>query len=220
MYNCPFCNRNNVIYKVVNTREFDWKNDKVCYATIIECSSCNKKSLHLSFEEITYFQRGSVGSGLRMIAGNDIDSKIFYSAPTSFFVIDNRIPKMIRELISEADGCLKMNFLTGASACARKAIYELLIFEKITGENYEERIKSLKSKYQELDPEYFDVLFSIQQMTSEKVHEQSWDKWDSKNLTLIIETLKSILHEIYVIPAVKKDRINSIKKLRQNITNK
>jgi hypothetical protein len=53
-------------------------------------------------------------------------------------VLDNRINVTIRELITEAEGCLKMNFLTGASACIRKAIYELLVLEEATGEHYEE----------------------------------------------------------------------------------
>jgi len=40
-------------------------------------------------------------------------------------------------------------------------------------------------------------------MASYKVHEQSWEKWDSGNLKLIIETVKEILREIYVLPKVK-----------------
>ena len=103
---------------------------------------------------------------------------------------------MIRELIAEADGCLKLNYLTGASACARKAIYELLIKEQAEGSDYERRIKSLKSKHPAIEPELFDIMSHIQGMTSDKVHEQSWDKWTSKNLKFVLETLKTILHEI------------------------
>ncbi len=73
--------------------------------------------------------------------------KVFYSVPTSFFVMDARIPGIVRELITEAEGCLKMDFLTGASSCARKAIYELLVIERAEGADYETRIKSLKPKY-------------------------------------------------------------------------
>ncbi len=40
-----------------------------------------------------------------------------------------------------------MNFLTGASSCARKAIYELLVIERAEGADYETRRKSLKPKY-------------------------------------------------------------------------
>ena len=101
-----------------------------------------------------------------------------------------------------------MDFLTGASACMRKAIYELLAHEKISGEHYEDRIKDLKAKYAKSDPTYFDILAQIQEMTSDKVHEQSWDKWDSKNLTLIIETLKTTLYDIYVTPKLKRRTLN------------
>ncbi len=109
-----------------------------------------------------------------------------------------------------------MNFLTGASACMRKAIYELLVLEEVDSSlSYEERIKSLKNKHTSIPPELFDILSGIQQMTSDKVHEQSWDEWDSPNLKLIIETLKGILYEIYVRPEEKTQAMNQIMKLRQ-----
>ncbi|MTI49673.1 MAG: hypothetical protein FH761_17725 [Firmicutes bacterium] len=148
---------------------------------------------------------------------DDIDSYIFHSQPTSFFTIDNRIPRVLRELVTESEGCLKMNFLTGASACARKAIYELLVKEDVNGNNYDERIKELKKKYSNIDEVYFDILLHIKDMTSEKVHEQSWDKWDSKNLNIILETLKSILVEIYVVPMQKVERKKTLEELRNRI---
>jgi len=142
----------------------------------------------------------------------------FYSVPTSFFVMDERIPRVIRELITEAEGSLKMNFLTGASACTRKAIYELLVHEKAEGDDYQEKIKSLKGKHPGVDDTAYDVLAHIQDMTSDKVHEQSWPKWDSANLRLIIETLRMVLHEIYVVPAERAERAEKIRQLRGTIT--
>lgn len=140
--------------------------------------------------------------------------------PTSFFVIDARIPKIIRELITEAEGSVKMNYLTGASACCRKAIYELTVIEKAEGSDYEGRIKFLKKKFPGVDPELFDILCHIKDMTSDKVHEQSWDKWDSKHLTLFLETLKAILHEIYVVPDEKKSRSSKVQGLLQKVKGK
>ena len=131
--------------------------------------------------------------------------------------MDNRIPRLIRELVTEAEGCLKMNYLTGASACMRKAIYEMLVIEKAEGDDYQDRIKSLKQKHTESDPNLFDILAHIQDMTSDKIHEQSWDKWDSHYIQLIIETLKTVLHDIYVIPEVKKERYKAIQTLQQAI---
>ena len=128
VYNCPFCNRKNVPYSIGTSFSFDWTTNKKCYGFIVECSFCKRESMHLSYEDLaSYNSRGN--RNIEYI--DDIDSKIFYSVPTSFFVLDNRIPTILRELITEAEGCLKMNFLTGASACIRKAIYELLVIEKV-----------------------------------------------------------------------------------------
>ena len=169
--------------------------------------------MHLSYEDIQDSTR--TFAGVRPFSrGIDIDSYIFYSAPTSFFVIDSRIPRIIRELITEAEGCLKMNYLTGASACTRKAIYELLVLEKAEGETYESRIKSLKKKYSDSDPNLFDILSHIQDMTSDKIHEQSWDKWDSDTLKFVNETLKTILYEIYVQPKIMKERLIKVQELK------
>ena len=216
VYNCPFCNRRNVSYFTTDHLEFDWSAERKCHVYTVKCSSCKRKSMHLSFNWIhsTYSIKGR--NYWRFTEGiEDIDSSLFYSVPTSFFTVDTRVPRIIRELITEAEGSLKMNYLTGASACIRKAIYELLVHEKLTDGEYEARIKSLKDKYPSIDPELFDVLGHIQQMTSDKVHEQSWDKWDSPNLKLITETLKIVLHEIYVLPDEKKQQTNRIQQLRQ-----
>jgi transcription elongation factor Elf1 len=216
VYNCPYCNRNNVIYVVLDDFEFDWSNDKKCYVYLVECSSCKKVSIHLSFDKILNKNKYYDGY-FRFQQYVDIDSNVFYSQPTSFFVIDSRIARILRELITEAEGCLKMNYPTGASACMRKAIYELLVLEKAEGDDYESRIKHLKKKHPESNPSYFDTLAHIQDMTSDKIHEQSWDKWDSHYLKLIIETLKSVLYDIYVIPEIKKQRSLDIQQLREAI---
>ena len=179
-YNCPFCNRNNLPYEIAGKANFDWSKNKACYVYFVECSFCEKKSMHLSFSDIA--THISCRPFQQFASNIIIDQKIFFSQPTSFFVLDERIPAVLRELLAEAESCLKMNLLTGASACTRKAIYELLNKENAEGADYESRIKSLKGKYPDCDPDYFDILSAIQNMTSEKVHEQSWPKWDSKNL--------------------------------------
>jgi len=220
VYNCPFCNRRNIAYRITDDFSFNWSDEKECYVYFVECSYCKNISMHLSYEYIIDTNRV-----IRIPSGNffpfrndiDIDSKIFYSVPTSFFVIDSRIPRIIRELITEAEGCLKMNYLTGASACMRKAIYELLVIEETGEGDYESRIKSLKQKYPNSDPQLYDILSHIQDMTSDKVHEQSWDKWDSLYLKLIIETLKTVLYDIYVTPQIKKERSIEIQKLQEKV---
>ena len=212
VYNCPYCNRNNVPYEFLRVCRFDWSKTKECYAFFISCKYCKNTSMHLSYERIfDQYQNPDFLDGI------DIDSSIFYSVPTSFFTIDSRIPKPIRAAVTEAEGCVKMNYLTGASACARKAIYELLVKENAAGDDYTAKIKSLKEKFPNCEPGFFDTIGQIQGMTSDMVHEQSWPKWDSKYLKLIIETIKVILYEIYVLPDEKADRIKAIERLHQDV---
>src|SRR2546427_4499492 len=172
IYNCPFCNRRHVSYTLGWAARFDWTDTKPCWLYIAVCNSCKNKSLHLSFEEIHY----DYGRGPRFDSSKDLDDAIFYHVPTSFFVMDSRVPRVLRELIAEAEGSLKMNFLTGASACTRKAIYELTVLQNAQGANYDDRIRDLEQRFPDVDAQYFEVLRHIKDMTSDKVHEQSWDK--------------------------------------------
>ncbi len=213
IYNCPFCNRRHVSYTNQGSSLFDWSKGKKCWVWFVKCDSCTKVSMHLTFADV---QNRNYG-GVHFRDDIDLDVAFFYSVPTSFFVIDKRIPKVIRELITEAEGSAKMNFLTGASACTRKAIYELLVFEKIEGVDYDSRIKALGEKFPAIDRELFEVLGHIKDMTSEKVHEQSWDAWDSKHLQLFLEALRAVLHEMYVVPDEKKSRAGMVRALREEI---
>jgi hypothetical protein len=173
--------------------------------------------MHLSFLEIpvNYQQYPRIGK-FRDDVG-ELDDLFFYSVPTSLFVLNNKIPRVLRELFAEAEGCLKSNFLTGASACARKIVYELAKREEAEGNTYEDRINSLKAKKPEVDPTYFDTLSTIQQLTSNKVHENAYDHWEAKHLRLILATLSEILYEIYVIPELRRDKRRTILDLKAKI---
>lgn len=209
VYNCPYCNRRHVSYENKGHVLFDWSSDKLCSVWFVTCKSCKKTSMHLTFEHL----QAEYTNTPYFKSDRDLDASFFYSVPTSFFVVDSRIPRVIRELITEAEGCVKMNYLTGASACCRKAIYEFTVVEKAEGNDYESRIKFLKKKFPAVDADLFDILCHIKDMTSDKIHEQSWDKWDSKNLTLFLETLKAILHEVYVLPDERKTRSDDVQRL-------
>lgn len=225
IYNCPFCNRRHVSYYIVDFGTFDWTESKKCGFFVVRCQSCKKLSMHLTFKDV---EREHVGNqngrsiyrftdveGVDM--GEYLDSAFFFSVPTSFFVLDNRVPSRLRELLTEAEGCAKSNFLTGASACARKIVYELGVLSSASGENYEDRIKSLKDLHEEVDSAYFDTLLTIQQLASSKVHENSYDGWESKHLRVILAALREVLHEIYVVPALRADRRKEILTLRDTL---
>jgi hypothetical protein len=224
VYNCPFCNRRNVIYGLLYKVEFDWTENKKCYIYVARCFSCAKTSIHFSYKNMQMNFYSSAGetsyyhfTSKDLLSIDNLDDIFFFSIPKSFFVLDERIPKVLRELIAEAEGCLKSNFLTGASACTRKVIYELGVMQNATGANYEERIKSLKEINKGIDPAYFDTLLTIQQVTSTKVHEKSYDGWEAKHLKLILTALSEVLNEIFVIPEIRKERRQALLNLKNEI---
>ena len=226
VYNCPFCNRRHVSYSVYREVDFDWTEAKNCRAFFIQCHSCRKRSMHLTFKaldtESSILFENERRRRFRISEQTDaeasLDQFFFYSVPTSFFVLDARVKAVLRELLTEAEGCLKSNFLTGASACARKIVYELAVLEKASGDDYESRIKSLKTIHADVEPEFFDTLLTIQQLTSEKVHENSYDGWDAKHLRIILAALREVLHELYVAPAIREDRRKSILNLKDELS--
>ncbi|MDD4399749.1 MAG: hypothetical protein PHS01_09395 [Dysgonamonadaceae bacterium] len=224
-YNCPFCRRNHVTYSMVDHFAFNWGDKKICHGYLIRCNSdgCEKVSMHLSFKELRegYVEYNQQHYYSRFAENIDIDKSLFFSQPTSYFVLDNRILELVRELIYEAENSRKSNFLVGASACLRKAIYELLEYEKAIVKNsktghadYQESIKILKAKFPAVAPELFDALGQIQELASDNVHEGSWDAWDSPKLTTLIELTKATLHEMYVVPAERKDRLGVLSQLK------
>lgn len=227
IYNCPFCKRNNVSYSMKGHFEFHWGENKICHGYIVQCNSenCGKTSMHLSFQELRKYSRNGYHES-RFADGIDIDAGLFFSQPTSYFVLDNRIPEKVRELIYEAENSRKSNFLVGASACLRKAVYELLEHEKAIVKNkktghadYQESIKSLKAKFPTVAPELFDALRHIQELASDNVHEGSWDAWDSPKLTTLIELTKATLHEMYIVPEERKERLGVLSQLKSVFSN-
>lgn len=227
VYNCAFCNRRNVTYVITNLVSFDWNKSKKCYVYTIQCQSCSSESLHLTFNRLstTSWTNSSRGRYCYFLPSNrngenaisSYDDVFFYSVPTSFFVLDERIPRVLRELVTEAEGCLKSNYLTGASACARKVVYELSELQGASGDNYDEKLKSLKDKFGEIEGLYFDTLLTIQQITSTKVHEGAYDGWNANHVRLILAALREALHEIYVAPGLRKDRREELLRLRDEL---
>lgn len=230
IYNCPFCKRNNVVYSLIDDFAFHWGEHKICHGYIVRCNSenCKKTSMHLSFQElkeVSYRQRNETYYEDKFMDDFDIDAALFFSQPTSYFILDNRIPEKVRELICEAENSRKSNYLVGASACLRKAIYELSEHEKSIAKNpktgyvdYQTSIKNLKKKFSNVASELFDALGQIQEMASDNVHEGSWEAWDSPKLRFIIELTKATLHEMYVVPEERKERLGLLGQMKSSFS--
>lgn len=227
-YNCPFCNRHSIVYTVESYNSFNWSNDRLVYIYRVKCNGCDGVSLHLSdfnfsrgydpkFSRVPSDQSGASVEGFEE---ESLDNYFFYHQPTSFFTVNELIPKKIRELVSEADGCRKMDYLVGASGALRKAIYELLLYQKAEGESYEDKIKWLKSKHSNIFAEYFDALSNIQDMTSENLHEKdgSWEPWIAEEFDYLLEALRALLDELYVKPDMRRQMLSKITDLKSKWT--
>ncbi|EKE05634.1 MAG: hypothetical protein ACD_19C00187G0022 [uncultured bacterium] len=231
-YNCPFCNVRGAKYSVTTKTDYHKNDDIKVYCYIVECDMCNKKSIHLSYWEWT--TEGYMGKWItnpftsrphklnseKFPEWNDmephLDNFFFYHFPTSFFTIDERIPEKIRLLVSEAEGCSKMSFMTGASGSLRRSIYKFLKDQKAIGENYEEKIKWLKTKYSNIESTYFDALFAIKNMNDDDMHEEDWEPFKPSEFNFLIESTKNILNEVYVEPKKRKIGLEKVLAFKLN----
>lgn len=239
-YNCPFCNRGSVTYEIISKQALNWSEEKIAYIYLIKCeeTDCQNISMHISYFDFPNYSHYFANRPKNLkeevqYDASKLDDYFFFHQPTLFFTIDPRINVRLRKTLSEAESCLKMGLLVGASACLRKTIYELVDFEDVrvinekSGKtNYQESIKKLKDKFSRVPSEYFDALANIQELASDNVHEGSWEAWDSNKLKILIELTKNVLHEMYVIPDEQKNRagvanqlLNEFKSQKNQIEN-
>jgi hypothetical protein len=133
------------------------------------------------------------------------------SIPTpAFLSVDNRVPSVLRELVQEADGCQTMNFLTGGTVCAQRAIHTLLAVEGAEGSSYEARLHSLSQKY----PSVPQALFALCIRLGESpVRGGEQPRLDAERLNLLTVALKIMLYEIYVLGPDRADRLKYLQQL-------
>jgi hypothetical protein len=251
VYNCPFCKRRHVKYYIRQSGSFDATHKSKLYFYTAVCMDCKKTSFHLSkhlinvtpliegksilgaqedwrkmqqiSELIDTTQNQFVFPGeLTKKLPDELDDCFVYNLPTSSFTLDERIPKDIRSPLVEAENCLKNNFLTGASACIRKAIYKLLQNHKIeerAPENklvqYDKRIDLFAKKHPNIEADLIKQLKIVHAITSQEVHENDWEDLKAPSLRLLFAVIKEILTEIYVTPAERALKRKEIEELQR-----
>jgi hypothetical protein len=134
------------------------------------------------------------------------------SVAPAFLALDTRVPATLRDLLVEADGCLKSGFLTGATACAQRAVQTLLKLEDSEGGSFQARLRSLSDKY----PAVAQVLFAVlMHFGDETVPDES--KLDAHRLQLLTVTLKAVMYEIYVLGPERTERIQYVRRLLESL---
>lgn len=238
-HNCAHCGTQGANYHNIKLVVVDDVKDKKLGLFCIQCSCCGKITTHLVKNLYEYarnfeYDGSSDYSGSFHWHGSNyyvtptvalLDENIIMSIPTPTFIIDADIPHQLRNPLIEAGKCIKENALVGASACVRKAIYEFLSKEKAAGDNYDEKIKSIKSNWKHIE-DYLDVLKGIKGVTSDQVHEDSFEAFSSEQIKSYVAILEEIFKEIYVIPKKRAERkeaifavFNSIKKDKEQTQN-
>jgi hypothetical protein len=252
-YNCPFCSTAAVRYKVVGGINFDWSKTEQRLCLFIKCQepSCLKVSFHLTKYNIQYDGRGEMilpyltkkeeimGKEITVPWEYEIDDLFFYHHPNSDFVIDDRIPKKIREAFDEAASSHKMGHKIGSSAALRKTIFEILAkFEipkfqtnpddpinpkKIS---YISRLDLLKEKISKEIPsveiDLIDEIKSVYALVSKPLHEQlpdeeEWEDFTPDQFLFLMTLTQDLLIELFVEIDEREKRRKKLGELNKKI---
>lgn len=130
----------------------------------------------------------------------------------SFLTIDQRAPASVRDLILEADGCLKAGFLTGGTVCAQRAIALLMEHEGAQGATYEARLHALSQKFPSVPQSLFALCIRLGDSAS-KEH----PALDVERLKVLNVALKIMLYEIYVLGPERTERLKYLQQMLEAI---
>lgn len=125
-----------------------------------------------------------------------------------FLVVDPRAPAPIRQLLDEADGCLNMAFVTGGTACARKAVDVILATEHAAADDYAASLLTLSEKHPAVAPALFQILGMLG---------QGDEPLRAESLKALIVTVKAIVYEIYVLGAERIERLMYVHQLVESL---
>jgi hypothetical protein len=132
----------------------------------------------------------------------------------AFLATDDYVPGAFRDLLSEADGCMQKGFLTGGTACARRALDLLLNVAKTDGTSYEDRLQSLGEKHG-----------IAKMLTSILVQCGGASAKDNATLSadvlqLFIVTMKAVVYELYVVGPERTNRLQYVSRLVTSVGRK
>ena len=128
-------------------------------------------------------------------------------AVPSFLTPHDQVPAALRDVLVEADGCLQNGFLTGGTACSRRAIEMMLTSARVDGDTFEQRVKSLHDKHG-----VPQMLTSILVQCGTAIGRDG-TKLSGKVLELFLATMKAVAHELYVLGPERSQRLQYIRNL-------
>jgi hypothetical protein len=139
------------------------------------------------------------------------DAKANSTPAPAFLTIDPRAPGAVRELLVEADGCVKAGFMTGGTVCAQRAIQTLLQHEGAEGGTYEARLHALSQKYPSVPQSLFALCIRLGEPGKEH------PALDVDRLKVLTVALKIMLYEIYVLGPDRADRLKYLQQMLEAV---
>ena len=130
------------------------------------------------------------------------------AAAPRFLTVDARAPEEIRQLLEESDGCLNMGFITGGTACARRAVDHILESEHAAGDDYAASLLTLSEKHPAVAPALFQILGMLG---------EGDEPLDADSLKALIVTIKAVVYEIYVLGAERIERLMYVHHLVESL---
>jgi hypothetical protein len=115
-----------------------------------------------------------------------------------FLIVDARVPAPFRDLLVEAEGCLRAGFLMGCTACIGRAMTSLFSLQGSQGAQRKDQLRELETKNAAAAP-LIRALSHATNITDDK-------PWEPARLTLALVTLKAVAYELFVLGPERADR--------------
>ena len=142
----------------------------------------------------------------RMTPGEKAEEYTEATSEPSFLAPHPKVPVAIRDVLVEADGCIRNGFLTGGTACARRAAEMFLTAAKAEGETYEARLEWVHKTHGV--PQMLTMI--VAQCGNPTVRDA---RLSARTLELFVAAIRAVLYELYVLGPERTERLQHIRRL-------
>jgi hypothetical protein len=130
-------------------------------------------------------------------ASDDVIREVMAPLPR-FLTLDPQMSPALRTILEEADGCVRLAFLSGGGACAVRALDLLVSEQGIVETDRAHQLRELGKKHPAIAESSLRNLLHVMS--------DSAGVWDVARLTLAIALLKAVAYEIYVLGPERIER--------------
>lgn len=138
---------------------------------------------------------------------------VLHRYPRSIPEAHDVLPKGIKQNLIEAETCLAARAPNAAGTMARRAVDEIVRLHKATGKDLYNRLENLRSAGL-VSKELIDIAHQIRSAGRNGAHAE-WQELTMEQARTALFLLKEMIREIYITPAERKQRLQSLTKLKK-----